>query len=154
MPPVRRKLLITLPVVAGICVLAGWLALGAPRSLVEYRFHTGLEQELRAGAQQIALEQLMPSGWELACESHPYDGPLHLARYQRTYPPVADPHDGAWGLVFIARDGSPAYVKGNCTSGARFNLGGCVSRNAATLVRTPESAGSACVTFQAQGPQQ
>ena len=48
--------------------------------------------------------------------------------------PMSAAHDGVWVLLFIAKDGSPTYILGNCTRGGlRIREFGCLSRTQATF---------------------
>jgi hypothetical protein len=123
-----------------------WNFLLLPTSIAELNFRNALDAKVRAHSTLVDLEKLMPGNWELACESHSYDGELHLSRYNRTYPPVAPPQDGVWGLIFIANDGTYTSAVGSCRhGGALIRLNGCVPRDHATL-HLAESHGS-CPEF-------
>jgi hypothetical protein len=78
----------------------------------------------------------MPGDWELVCESHGYDGPLYLKRYNKIFEPVAPPQDGVWGLIFISNDGSYKSAVGSCrVPGVRLYTNGCTERGQAVLLR-------------------
>jgi len=112
-----------------------------PTSLDEGLFRYRLSEKTIHGAQVINLSELMGGDWEVVCESHGYNGPLYLKKYGRTYPPAAPPQDGIWGLVFIAKDGSPRYVVGSLKhGGANINItSGCIERSNAVLIRSGPS---------------
>src|SRR4051812_38726416 len=102
----RKRAIALLSVGAIVGTGAAWLALGAPSSVSEARFHYRLKAAAAASGSTLNLAALMPGEWELVCSVHCYDGPLRVAKYARTYPAVSACQDRAWGLVFIASDGS------------------------------------------------
>jgi hypothetical protein len=138
--PLKTKKLRLLLIVAGVIVagVVTWSFLGYPTSLDEAFFLHRLSSNISAGSQELRLSELMPGDWELVCESHSYDGPLYLKRYEKIYPPSAPPQDGVWGFVFISKDGSYRSTVGSCGStGAHISLHplGCIERQMAVLVR-------------------
>ncbi len=75
------------------------------------------------------MADIIDGEWELMCFSHPYDGPLYLERYGRTYPPAADSHDGTWGFLFITSNGSYQTVSGSLKDGFEFDANlACIER--------------------------
>ena len=100
------------------------------------RFVEALRSENVRSAHELKLSDLMPGDWELVCDSNGYAGEFHVKRYNRTYPAVGALHDGSWGLVFIARDGSYTSAAGNCASpGVYVGVEGCIERAHAILSR-------------------
>ncbi len=131
-------------IAASVLVVFGavWFFLGFPTSFDEALFLGRLAANTRAGSGDLKLSELMPGDWELACDSHGYDGPMYLKRYNKTFPPVAPPQDGVWGLIFISKDGSFSSAVGSCGRiGAYVTLEplGCVERSRATIIRTTSS---------------
>lgn len=150
MPPSSTRFRIALIASgAAVVVFAVWRYVGSPTSYEEAVFLHRLSSEITAGASELRLEELMPGEWELVCASHSYDGPLHLKRYNKTYPPAAPPQDGVWGFVFIARDGSYRSAVGSCGSvGVHLNFDSryCIERHEARLFLSP-SRRESCATF-------
>lgn len=135
-----RVPLITAPLL--LAYVVAWHTLGYPTSWGEAMFLGRLSSSAKAGSSELKLAELMPGEWELVCDSHGYDGPQYLKRYNKTFPPVAPPHDGVWGLIFIAQDGTYRSAVGSCgRNGAHLTLEplGCVERAKATLTRTPSN---------------
>ena len=131
-----------------LCAAAAWSFLGYPTSLDEALFLRKLSSSISSGSQQLKLADLMPGNWELVCESHSYDGPQYLKRYEKTYPPAAPPQDRVWGLIFIAKDGSYRSAVGSCGRiGAYLSLAphGCIERSQAILTLAGNRA--SCATF-------
>lgn len=69
--------------------------------------------------------------WELVCFSHPYDGPLYLKKYDRTYEPVAGVQDSEWGLLFIDKNGDYFSIAGSANDGVDFHKLGCLTKDKA-----------------------
>jgi hypothetical protein len=125
----------------GACLLAiwGWSLFGYATSFDEAVFLRRLSGEVSAGSLEIKLPELMPGDWEIVCESHGYDGPIYLKRYNKTFDPVAPPQDAVWGLIFIAKDGSFSSAVASCrTSTVMLNTNGCTERENAILIREPK----------------
>jgi hypothetical protein len=121
---------------AGLLTIVGWFMLGCPYSLDEAIFLRKLSARISSGDVSISLPELMPGDWELVCESHGYDGPLYLKRYDKTFEPAAPMQDGVWGLIFIAKDGSySSAVASRRSSSAYLRVDGCTERAQAILVR-------------------
>ncbi|MDZ4073194.1 MAG: hypothetical protein U1E04_00420 [Hylemonella sp.] len=139
---------LTQPVVTGLLLLAG-ISIGIfwfITSLDEMRFLRRLRAATSAGAADISLPELMHGDWELVCESHGYDGPLYLARYNKTFDPVAPSQDGVWGLIFIAKDSSYRSAVASCQDiGVRLSTNGCTERDKAILRRETNSSG--CIAY-------
>ena len=72
---------------------------------------------------EVTLAEVYKGEWETVCSSHPYDGPLHLKKYNKTYAPVASGHDNSWGLIFIEKDGKKRNLTGTCKDGFKISLG-------------------------------
>jgi hypothetical protein len=138
-------------IIAGTLVSAtiAWSLLGYPTSIDEALFFRRLSSKVSEGSQELRLSELMSGDWELVCDSHFYDGPLYLKRYDKTYPPAAPPQKGVWGFIFIAEDGSYRSAVGSCAStGAylSFEPLGCIERSMAVLVR--EEKARSCPAFK------
>ena len=132
-----------------IFVVTVWRFFGYPTSLDEAIFLHKLSSSVSAGASSLRLAEMMPGDWELVCESHSYDGPLHLKHYNKTYPPAAPSQDGVWGFIFIAKDGSYRSAVGSCGSvGAHLNFDPrfCIKRHEAYLFLSPDRR-EPCATF-------
>ena len=132
---ISRPLLLRLLAVAGVFTAVGvWALLCFPSYRAEMRFVEALRSENVRSARELKLSELMPGDWELVCGSNGYAGEFHVKRYNRTYPAVGALHDGSWGLVFIARDGSYTSAAGNCASpGIYLGVEGCIERAHAVL---------------------
>jgi hypothetical protein len=113
-------------------VLTGiWLYFGAPTSLAEATFLSKAAARL---GQPIELAELMPTDWEMVCESHGYDGPLYIQKYNKIFSPAAPSQSGVWGLIFIRADGSFTQAVGSCQyPGMQFDLNGCVTAKSIKL---------------------
>lgn len=147
LPRNYRTPLITTGVV--IFVVTVWRFFGYPTSFVEAIFLHKLSSSISAGSSELRLAELMPGDWELVCESHGYDGPLYLKRYNKTYTPAAPSQEGVWGFVFIAKDGSYRTAVGSCASvGVYLNFDPrfCIKRHEANLFLSPNRR-EACATF-------
>ena len=129
--------MLRLVAVVGLLAAVGvWALFRFPGYRAEMRFVEALRSEHARSAQELKLSELMPGDWELVCGSNGYGGEFHVKRYNRTYPAVGALHDGAWGLVFIARDGSYTSAAGNCASpGIYLGVEGCIERAQAVLSR-------------------
>lgn len=104
----------------------------------ERAFISKLLAELDGGKIHVDMVHVMDGDWELMCFSHPYDGPLYLKKYDKTYAPVAAAQDGAWGLLFINPDGSFNAVSGSRRDGFEFDPNMvCVERTAAKFEFVP-----------------
>lgn len=137
-------------ITASLLLVSGvaWFVLGFPTSLGEALFLGRLSAKAKAGSGESKLSELMPGDWELVCDSHGYDGPLYLERYNKTYPPAAPPQDGVWGLIFISKDGSYRSAVGSCDRiGAyvTFEPSECLERSQATVIRAATS--KSCPSF-------
>ena len=132
---ISRLSLLRLLVGIGALVAAGtWALSRLPGYRAEMRFIEALRSENVRSAHELKLSELMPGDWEFVCGSNGYAGEFHVKRYNRTYPAVGALHDGAWGLVFIARDGSYTSAAGNCASpGIYLGVEGCIERTRAVL---------------------
>jgi hypothetical protein len=97
-------------------------------------FVSRVQKEIQSDSTELVFSKLKDGNWEMVCLSSGYDGELHIKRYNKTYPPVGDAQDGAWGLIFIKSDGSYETVTGSSGDGFNFNFG-CMSRETAKLVR-------------------
>lgn len=118
-----------------LVLLSGWRWLEYPISADEAFFLRKLSSEVTSGAQELRLPDFMPGDWELVCESHGYDGPFYLQRYNRTFEPAAPPQDSVWGLIFISNNGSYKSVVGSCREpGVLLYMNGCIERDQAVLL--------------------
>jgi hypothetical protein len=122
----KRKVSILLAAVA-VFFLAIYLAKSDERTFVKV-----VQDQLRIGSEVIDLSTSMGDEWETVCNSHGYDSLITLSKYGRTYQPVGAPQDGAWGLIFIKKDGSFESVTGSCRQGFDFDFG-CLDRSNAKL---------------------
>ena len=151
MPPASRHLraaLITTGLV--LSVAATWSFLGYPTSFDEGLFLHKLSSSVSSKSKELKLAELMPGDWELVCESHSYDGPLYLKRYNKTFPPAAPSQDGVWGFIFIAKDGSYSSAVGSCGRigvHLTFEPHLCIERSKAILSLTGNR--ESCATFSA-----
>lgn len=135
-----------------IALFLGWRLLGYPYSLDEANFLHRASAQISSGANALNLAELMPGDWELVCESHGYEGPMYLERYDKTFEPVSRFQDAAWGLIFISADGSYRTAAGSCSpGGVRFSTNGCIERAEATFVREPEKDGCTNFTGKVRG---
>lgn len=140
----RKSFFLLAGCAVAVSAAIAWNYAGAPTSIAEARFLNGFSK-VRA-SERIDLAKLMPGDWELVCESHGYDGPMYLKKYNRTYEPVAAPDDATWGLIFISADGSYVPASGSCRlNHAKFYVNGCSPRESAKLIRKESSSG--CTTF-------
>lgn len=136
---------------ATAALFLGWHVLGYPYSLDEARFLHKASSQIAAGAKELDLAELMPGNWELVCESHGYDGPKYLERYNKVFEPASRRQDEAWGLIFISADGSYRSAAGSCSvRGLRFGSRGCLERTKAIFVRELENGG--CKSFMGGAP--
>ena len=140
------------PIFIGSLAIVGlalaWHRLGYPDSFDEARFLHRLSVAKADDARTLDLAALMPGDWEMVCESHGYDGPRYIERYGRSYEPVGAAQDSAWGLIFIAADGSVTGAAGSCRVPGLLPLGGCLERAQAVLVRA-EGGRTDCPAFVA-----
>lgn len=97
----------------------------------ENQFISLLNHKISTGDYNLNLDKAVQGDWELVCRSHPYDGPMHLKKYNRTYEPVADAKDGAWGLIFIGSDGDYFSMSGSIIDGFDFRKLACLPREKA-----------------------
>jgi len=131
---------------ACLFAIGGWSMFGYATSFDEAVFLRRLSAEVSSGALEIKLLELMPGDWEVVCESHGYDGPLYLKRYNKTFDPVAPPQDAVWGLIFISKNGSFSSAVASCrTSKVKLNTNGCTERENAILIREPKQ--EKCAVF-------
>lgn len=97
----------------------------------ENQFISLLNHKASTEDHNLNLDEAVQGDWELVCSSHPYDGPMHLKKYNRTYEPVADAEDGAWGLIFIESDGDYFSMSGSIIDGFDFRKLACLPREKA-----------------------
>jgi len=118
-----------------IFAVAYWRIFNLPRSFLEYKFHSYLARYLNDKPEELNLVDFMDSDWELVCESHGYDEELYLKKYNKKFPTAGEMQDGAWGLIFIYKDGSYNLVSNSCKGGAYFTFSSnrCLSRENAKL---------------------
>ena len=128
-----------------------WSRLHYPYSYAEALFLSSLISASSKNVEKIDLAELMPQDWEMACESHGYDEPLHLTKYQKTFPTAGAMQDGSWGLIFIRTDGSFNLVSSSCRTGVylRFSGNRCLTREKAILIKDRERENRACNVFTA-----
>lgn len=151
MPRAKTLLIPLIAIAALLGILAGWARLGYPTSLDEARLLRKLASSAANKSPSVRLAEFMPGEWERVCWSHPYDGPLYLERYGKTYPPVAPADDGTWGLIFIAKDGSYRAAVGSCGRiGVELSLEPkvCIERAQATLRLTGHDGACAIYSFR------
>lgn len=112
-----------------------WLIFNLPRSFLEYKFHSDIARYLKDRPEEINLVDFMDSDWELVCESHGYDEELYLKKYNKKFPTAGEMQDGAWGLIFIYKDGGYNLVSSSCKGGIYFTFlsNRCLSRENAKL---------------------
>lgn len=137
-------------IVAGL--LAIWIAAGTPWSFAEARFIQRLSSATKDASPNISLRTLMPGDWQLVCDAHCYQGEIRLSDFDKTFPPISDCTENAWGLLFISPDGSYTSARGGCGSNmpVYIRIGGCVSRERAVLKRTTRPF-VACPSFALDG---
>lgn len=111
----------------------------------ERAFVMEMQDQLRLATGIIDLSKTMGDDWETVCHSHGYDEPITLKKYGRTYDPIGSPQDGAWGLIFIKKDGSFDSVTGSCRQGFNFDFG-CLDRSNAKLTYSRKD--NACTSFK------
>jgi hypothetical protein len=148
MAPRNKSLKLLTIVGLPFALFLGWHLLGYPYSLDEARFLHKASGQISSGAKELDLAKLMPGDWELVCDSHAYDGPLHLKRYNKTFEPASRAQDDAWGLIFISPDGSYQSASGSCrVLDAELSTDGCIERAKAKFVR---GLGSRCQKVSGQ----
>jgi hypothetical protein len=127
-------------------LLFGWSRLHYPYSYAEALFLPSLISASSNDMEKIDLAELMPGDWETVCESHGYDEPLHLTKYQKTFPTAGAMQDGSWGLIFIRSDGSFNLVSSSCRAGVYLHFSGnrCQLREKAMLVQDTSRQDWAC----------
>ena len=129
-----------------LLVIWGWKMVGFATSLDEAVFLRRLSAKVSSRSHEIQLSELMPGDWELVCESHGYDGPLYVKRYNKTFNPVAPAQDSVWGLIFISKNGSFTSAVASCRiSAVNLRTSGCTERENATLIR--ETEGGECLVY-------
>jgi hypothetical protein len=128
--------------IAGLSVIIilfflGWSKFGYPYSYTEAVFLFKLHDAVTKGATEVNLNELTSSDWEIVCESHGYDEPLYLPQYQKKFPNAGQMHDGAWGLIFIKKDGSFTSVSSSCAKGVylEFLKNRCLAKKDSILFR-------------------
>ena len=87
---------------------------------------------------ELDISKLMVGQWEMVCNINGYDGPTHIKKYNKTYPPAGAAQDGAWGLTFINQDGSYESVAGSRGDGFSFDFG-CMANGDAKLRRKADN---------------
>jgi hypothetical protein len=126
-----------------------WGKFGYPKSFNEAVLLSRLKAISLSNEQLIDLSKFMSNEWELVCESHGYDEPLFLSKYNKTFPTTGAMHDGAWGLIFINKDGTFDSAASSCSSGIvlKFSDIRCLPRAQAILHREKKLDGSTCAVF-------
>lgn len=137
-------------IVLALALLFTWGKLGYPQSLAEARFLSRLKSAASEDVQQISLTELMPGDWETVCQSHGYDGSLHLEKYDKTFPSVGAPQDRAWGLIFIRTDGAYEPISSSCGQGVNITFSDviCFSRGASVLIKDQTPEYSRCKSYE------
>lgn len=131
----EKKVLSILFIAFIIFILLVWRAFHYPHSYREGVFLSNLMALSVDKTQDVYLGDLMPTNWELACESHGYDEPLYIENYRKFFPVVGAIQDGSWGIVFINKDGSFDSVSGACGYGMYLKFRGnrCLKKSEAPL---------------------
>lgn len=133
----RRSERLTYVVVSMAGVL--WGLAGFPGSIFEWNFVRNATNAIEGGdAQALSLAATAPGKWETVCGAGGYGGPIYVEKYKKTYQPVGDSQDGAWGLIFINSDGTYQSAAGSCRTGIYFAVYGCMPRSEALLSREPK----------------
>ena len=137
---IRTKIIlaISLSLLVGILTFLAWVVGLLPYSVSEALFRYRLEERVKHDAVVIPLKDILRSDWEMVCEVHPYDGPIQVKKYGKTYEaPSRYAHDSVWVLMFLNSQGNPIFVSGGCTKGGIFLKGGarCLEREMAVLVK-------------------
>lgn len=127
-------------------LLIMWCKLRYPYSYAEAIFLSNLTSISSNNIEKIDLGELMPTEWETVCESHGYDEPLYLEKYQKTFPAAGAMQDGAWGFIFIKPDGAFDRVASSCAAGVYLEFRGnrCLSRLDAILLKEKHHEYSKC----------
>jgi hypothetical protein len=130
----------------------GWSEFGYPYSYTEAVFLFKLQDAVKKGATEVKLKELTPSDWEIVCESHGYDEPLYLPQYQKKFPTAGRMQDGAWGLIFIKKDGSFTSISSSCAKGVyvEFLKNRCLARTDSILFRESKNNSQCKVVFAAK----
>ncbi|MES2191788.1 MAG: hypothetical protein V4454_16830 [Pseudomonadota bacterium] len=132
-----------------LALLSVWLYFGAPTSAQQLSLNRRIAAVITSKPISIDLRDLNPDDWETVCDSHAYDGPMYLKKYNRTYDPVAPPHDGVWGLIFIRSDGTFTDAVGSCRyPGVKLDVNGCREARSIKLL-LKNSQDGACPVYQA-----
>ena len=119
-----------------VCLVGLWSHADYPLSFREALFYLRVSGTVRAGAPELRLDAHFPGEWETVCGSHCYSGSIHLSQNDRTYEPVSGCSDGAWGLIFISKDGTYGSASGKChRTGFRLLVEGCLKRQDSIIPR-------------------
>lgn len=125
-----------------------WVVFDLPPYTSVGKFRKSLYTQVEANAPELKLADMMEGNWELACDSHGYGGPVRIAKYNRSYEPVGDADDKAWGMIFIFPDGSYKGVTGRCRKGGVDpDLMGCWDRDKAILHRREPAGYDECPRY-------
>ena len=144
-----RKKLIFLILALLVLIFFVWKISGYPFSYHEMIFLRNLKIVSYSEVKKIDLGKIMPSDWDVVCESHGYDEPLYLKRYQKAFPTAGGLQNGSWGLIFVQVDGSFELISSNCNSGTEieFKTDRCILRKDAVLTRKENITNKICTVF-------
>lgn len=136
----RTKIIlaISLSLLIGILTFLAWVVGLLPYSVSEALFRYRLDERAKHDAMVIPLKDMLRSDWEMVCDVHPYDGPIHVKKYGKTYDaPTRYAHDGVWVLMFLNSKGNPTFVSGGCSKGGIFLKSEvrCLEREMAVLIK-------------------
>ena len=142
----KRVAFIVLVIASIFLAILLWHKLQYPTTVREAVFQWNLNSFLQSDAEQTTASALMPGDWELVCESNGYDAPLHLPKYEKTFPPVGAMRDGSWGIIFIENTASFRSASGSCKLGSYidFPTDRCIQRSEAIIKKTNESREESC----------
>ncbi|MBI2726559.1 MAG: hypothetical protein HYX42_09960 [Polaromonas sp.] len=133
---IRNVTAVTLLLIVSLSV---WIYFGSPTSVSEFTFMRRVAALKSTYPKAIELREMMPGDWEMVCDSHGYDGPLYIKKYNRTYEPAAPPSDGAWGLIFIRSDGTFTEAVGSCRyPKVELDVNGCKEARSVRLFLTSQ----------------
>lgn len=145
----KTRMVVTLALLS-ITLLSIWTYFGSPLSLREFKLMRRLAALTSTKPDIVELRDLMPGDWEMVCDSHGYDGPQYIKKYNRTYEPAAPPSDDAWGLIFIRSDGTFTQAVGSCRyPKIKLDVNGCkAARSVPLSLKTPQY--GSCLVYSAQ----
>ena len=124
-------------ILLGGAVVFLWLTGFISASINEALFRSRLSKYAAEGRPMIRLSDLADFDWDMVCDNHPYDEPVYLEKFGRTYEaPLSSANKGVSVLLFVANDGSGTHLTCSCAKGGariKFNMG-CLNRNGASLI--------------------